>query len=195
MTRLYLIHCGFLPKPEHQREGCSTPERTTQTHQESPIFPASPRSPELLVVNAYMDHQHPGPSRSDPLFLWSKPATHAWNREVIRILGSSFIDYVKDHQVVRLAELLGDGHRDLEKLRERLDGIAPISKLISDKLDARRSTLQTQSRKVNKMVDKSMTTTEIVATLENKKTQAKCRARRAERRKLVSFIFLLQACT
>ncbi|KDR77048.1 hypothetical protein GALMADRAFT_210206 [Galerina marginata CBS 339.88] len=182
IVRSYLVHKSLLPKSDEdvgEENHGITHDGTTL-----PTLPKPPCSPDPAVVAAYQKLLHPGPSRQDPLLLWSKPLTHAWNRQVVTILSKDFVEYAKEKQLVKLVILLGDNVQNPDSIPDKIAEIGSIKQLISSKLDARRMILQKIARRVDAMTDKSMSTAEIAATLEEKRISAKVRSRRSERRKV-----------
>ncbi|KDR74674.1 hypothetical protein GALMADRAFT_211670 [Galerina marginata CBS 339.88] len=177
----------------------ATPKRTTKSQQEKlvhdapdnpsegapPSLPTLPPSPDSRAVKDYLSFHNTGPSGQSPLLLWEEPMTHPWNARLVQLLSSEFIEYAKEKQLLKLVQLLGDDIRTPDLIDNRLEGIADISKLIHDKLSSHCSECLVVLRKIEKMKARSMTTTEILATLNTATRGRKDHLRRSERKKLL----------
>lgn len=163
-------------------------------------LPSFPPSPEDSAVKAYMDMQtNRGPSRSNPLILWSSTMLHPWNQKVLDLLLDDFPNYAKEKQLLKLTQLLGKSigaNTDILQLLNMIIAPNDVKKLLEDKLEAARQKTQALIRRVHRMQKPALTPTpltdnEIRSELQKIKLDDLRKARHAERRNLVSCTHLL----
>ena len=105
---------------------------------------------------------------------------------LVQVLTHDFFLYVRQKQLVKLMQLLGSNVND-ENINKEISDIGNVHKIIQDKLESRRSSLQTKLRKLATPSMKTLTPTEMKAVMKAKVEAARTHARRRERRKLVRF--------
>ena len=182
MIRAYLTYKGLLPQKEKATRNSGAKKAAPSTFN---VIPVVPPSPDPNVVESYLNFKHTGPTLEKPLVNWQDTMYSAWNARLIQLLASDFLIYVRENQLLKLMELVGEETReaDFDKV---IAGIGNVRRLIFSKLKNRRSKLQSSLRTITTLGLTKQADVESTLLL-RKQVQAQ-QARRKERRTLVSDI-------
>jgi hypothetical protein len=143
-------------------------------HSEPPSLPTMPPPVDPLVLQAYCERRHPGPTKDYMPFSWTSPLHHPWNKRVIQLLGKEFM---KNVEACR--------YQVMTSLPEcEVSGDEFVTKAIGSKLRCRQSLLRNCVRKMTE--DSHLSPGEITERIAKQNREASARSRRHERRRNVS---------